>query len=75
MALGKAPEYAGMALRHVASHPGIDRGMQRMPAETEEGYPLYTGKANREVFLIALLFDTIINGVEYSGINCRWILA
>jgi hypothetical protein len=74
-ALGKASEYADMALRHVASDPGINLAVQRMPAETEEGYPLYTGKANREVFLIALLYDRIVNGVEYSGINYRGIQA
>ena len=74
-AFGKASEYADMVLRHIVSHPGIDLGAQRMEAERPEGYLLYGGEASREVFLIALIYNRVINGVEYAELDYGRILA
>jgi hypothetical protein len=74
-AFGKAAEYADAVLRHIVSHPGMDLRVQRMPADCAEGYLLFGGEASREVFLIALLYNNIVNGVEYSRIDYGRILA
>jgi hypothetical protein len=64
-----AAKYAETMLGFLGSHPGIDLSLARIPDNGR--YRLYAGEASREVFLISLLYHTIIDGVNYEDINYR----
>ena len=65
--LKNAANYAHTIIEFIQSHPGVDLSLGRIPDNGR--YKLYAGEASRELFLLSLLYNNIINSVEYEDIN------
>ena len=61
--------YADNILDFIAAHPGVDISLSRIPDNGR--YKLYAGEASREIFLISLLYNNIMNEVKYEDIDYR----
>lgn len=63
-----ASDYAAVVLDYVRSTPGLDLSLERFDLGNNK-YMLYAGEPSREIFLISLLYNKIINNEEYGEIG------
>jgi hypothetical protein len=68
MAFHRAAEYAGIVLDYIRSTPGLDLTQERFTFE-DGTYMLYGGEPSREVFLISLLYQKVVQGVDFGDID------
>jgi hypothetical protein len=70
--LMNAAQYAENIIEFIETHPEADLSLGRIPDKGR--YKLYAGEASRELFFLSLLYNNIINGIEYKDINYRKFL-
>lgn len=69
-ALNSSSSHAVKVLRYIASNPKADLSAIRFYVNEEKTHDiLYAGEASREIFISALLYNRIINNVDYHNID------
>lgn len=65
-----ASKYANLLFEYILSNPDADLSKERI--ETKEGKIwFFGGEAAREIFLIALYYNVVVNNADYKSINYK----